>query len=69
MGTLEKYTASVAMAREALFARPEMRDYVRYATLAPNGHSTQPWRFLVGNGRIEIRPDFSRRIPIVDGLV
>jgi len=39
---------------------------VRYATLAPNGHNTQPWRFRLGEGRIDILPDFSRRTPVVD---
>ena len=39
---------------------------IRYATLAANGHNTQPWRFTIGDGRISIRPDFSRRTVVVD---
>jgi hypothetical protein len=66
MGSIEDYTANVAASRAALSQRPEMRDFIRYATLAPNGHNTQPWRFHIGKSRIEIRPDFSRRTPIVD---
>lgn len=66
MGSMEDYTASVAATRAALSQRPEMLDFIRYATLAPNGHNTQPWQFRIGKGRIEIRPDFSRRTPIVD---
>ncbi|MCX5930345.1 MAG: Tat pathway signal protein, partial [Cyanobacteria bacterium] len=45
---------------------PETRDLIRYATLAPNGHNTQPWRFHPGKNGIAIRPDFSRRTSVVD---
>ena len=44
----------------------DLREIVRCATMAANSHNTQPWRFLVGKGRIEIRPDFSRRLAAVD---
>ncbi|MES1202863.1 MAG: nitroreductase family protein [Pseudomonadota bacterium] len=66
MGSMEEYNASVAATRVALSARPEMRDLVRYATLAPNGHNTQPWRFQVSERQINILPDFARRTPVVD---
>ena len=36
------------------------------ATLAANGHNTQPWRFGVSDRTITIRPDLSRRTPVVD---
>jgi hypothetical protein len=39
---------------------------VRAATLAANGHNTQPWSFEAGDDRITIRPDFDRRTPVVD---
>lgn len=41
-------------------------ELVRAATLAANGHNTQPWRFEVGDSRIAIRPDLGRRTPVVD---
>ncbi|MBP7241126.1 Tat pathway signal protein [Amaricoccus sp.] len=44
----------------------EVAELVRLAALAPNGHNTQPWRFRVGDGRIEILPDLARRTPVVD---
>jgi len=71
MGTMEAYNASVAatraaLTRAALSERPEAKDLIRYATLAASGHNTQPWRFRVGEDRIEILPDFSRRTPVVD---
>ena len=66
MGTMAVYDTAVAATRAALADRPEMRDFIRYATLAPNGHNTQPWRFRIGKDRIDVLPDQSRRTPIVD---
>ena len=43
-----------------------LQELVRCATLAANGHNTQPWKFELAPGRISIRPDFSRRTPVVD---
>ncbi len=43
-----------------------LRELVRYGTLAPNSHNTQPWLFQIQNRRITIRPDMSRRCPAVD---
>jgi nitroreductase len=66
MGSMEEYDAFVAAMRAALSERPEMQDFIRFATLAPNGHNTQPWRFRIGKDGIDILPDFSRRTPVVD---
>lgn len=66
MGSMSDYDAATAASRAALTANPGLRDLVRYATLAPNGHNTQPWRFRIGQDRIDILPDFSRRTPAVD---
>lgn len=49
-----------------LSGRPLELELVRYATLAPSSHNTQCWRFEVAEGEIAIRPDGSRRCPIVD---
>ncbi len=66
MGSMEEYTASVSATRAALSARPENRDFIRYATLAASGHNTQPWRFRMAEGQIDILPDSARRTPVVD---
>ena len=66
MGSMAAFNASVAETRALLAQKPGMTDLLRYATLAPSGHNTQPWRFRLGTGRIEILPDFSRRTPVVD---
>lgn len=44
----------------------QMREMIRYATLAPNGHNTQPWKFSIKENAIEIFPDYSRQLPVVD---
>ncbi len=65
MGSIEDYSATVAESRSALKQSPEILDFVRYATLAANSHNTQPWRFRIAEKQIEIRPDMSRRLPVV----
>lgn len=66
MGSMAEYQASVAETRAALGANPGLAELVRFATLAPSGHNTQPWRFRVRPDRIAILPDLARRTPIVD---
>jgi hypothetical protein len=66
MGSLETFEAAASATRAPLPAHPEAADYIRYATLAPNGHNTQPWTFRASAERIEILPDFQRRTPVVD---
>jgi hypothetical protein len=43
-----------------------MKEIVRYASLAPSGHNTQPWKFYIGTNTINIKPDYSRKLPVVD---
>lgn len=43
-----------------------MLELVRFASLAANGHNTQPWRFSLAPAQVRIMPDFSRRTPAVD---
>jgi nitroreductase len=44
----------------------KLRFLVRYAILAPSGHSTQPWLFRVREGRLEVIADRLRALPVVD---
>lgn len=39
---------------------------VEYAVKAPSGHNTQPWKFRIGENAIDIIPDFSKTLPVVD---
>jgi hypothetical protein len=47
------------------FAAPLM-SMIYYSTLAANGHNTQAWKFAIKDNAIEIHPDYSRRLPVVD---
>ena len=58
---MSKYDRVAAAIRAPLPAEPSLRDFVRFATLAPNSHNTQPWTFRLEENAVEIRPDFSRR--------
>lgn len=58
--------AYAASLRDPLPASASARDLVRYATLAANGHNTQPWLFRADDRGIEILPDITRRTPVVD---
>ncbi|MFN8445007.1 MAG: twin-arginine translocation signal domain-containing protein [Caldilineaceae bacterium] len=44
----------------------QLRELVRYATLAASGHNAQPWYFAIKQDAIEIHPDYTRRLPVVD---
>ena len=44
----------------------QMRELIRYATLAANGHNTQPWTFAIKENVIEIHPDYARHLSAVD---
>ncbi|MCO5723277.1 Acg family FMN-binding oxidoreductase [Robiginitalea marina] len=39
---------------------------VAFGGMAPSGHNTQPWTFVCGENSLQIHPDFSRSLPIVD---
>lgn len=43
-----------------------MRSLIHFATLAANGHNTQPWKFAIRANAIEIHPDYSRELSVVD---
>jgi hypothetical protein len=66
----DRYGTTVRALRTPLFESADhaalLRELVRCATLAPNGHNTQPWKFGLSRDAISIRPDFSRRTPVVD---
>ncbi len=63
---MAEYADYVARLRAPLPTSATVLDLIRFATLAANGHNTQPWRFQIAERSIAIRPDFSRRTPAVD---
>jgi hypothetical protein len=63
---MHAYTDAQTNIRGALAANPSSLELVRFATLAPSGHNTQPWRFRLRGDGIDILPDTTRRTPVVD---
>ncbi len=43
-----------------------MRELIRYAMTAANGHNAQAWKFAIGESEITLLPDWSRRLAVVD---
>lgn len=56
-------TTSIAVKSEH---NPDFIKMVSYAIKAPSGHNTQPWLFHIKDDVIEIHPDLSRSLPVVD---
>ena len=47
-------------------AREQLAFLVRYAVLAPSGHNTQPWRFVLSDTHVDVVADTSRALRMVD---
>jgi hypothetical protein len=60
------YDAALTELTLPLPASPDLHELVRYASMAANGHNTQPWTFLPRKDGVDILPDFARRTPAVD---
>lgn len=41
-------------------------EMIESAIKAPSSHNTQPWKFVITNNEIQIHPDMSRSLPVVD---
>jgi hypothetical protein len=66
MGT-STYDEVAATIRTAPSTRAQDdRELIRLASLAASSHNTQPWVFEQTEGSILVRPDRSRRCPVVD---
>ena len=47
-------------------ASEQLQFLVRYAVLAPSGHNTQPWKFVISGSKVHIHGDFNRAMPFAD---
>jgi hypothetical protein len=63
---MDNYKDTAESTRTAIRNDADLADMIRYATLAANGHNTQPWKFQIKNSTVTILPDFSRQTPVVD---
>jgi hypothetical protein len=62
----EQVSRTRRMFDQAATVPAQMKEIVRYATLAANSHNTQPWKFIVKENALEIHPDYMRHLPVVD---
>lgn len=46
--------------------REQLRHALRLAVLAPSGHNTQPWRFILRDRSVDLRADRERCLSVVD---
>src|SRR5581483_7259918 len=44
----------------------QLRFLLQYAVLAPSSRNAQPWQFRITPEGIEVLPDLTRRLPVVD---
>ncbi len=44
----------------------KIKQLIKFASQAPSGHNTQPWKFKYDEKSVTISPDFTRALPIVD---
>jgi nitroreductase len=51
---------------DVLPSQTVLTECVRTATAAPSLHNSQPWRFRIGAGTVEVYADPSRRLPVLD---
>ncbi len=63
---LGRYRQEVDRQRRLLEADPSISELIRMATLAANGHNTQPWKFRIDEQQVTIHPDLTRRTEVVD---
>jgi hypothetical protein len=65
-GSMNDYDVTARTLRRQLPKGVDLRELVRFATLAANGHNTQPWKFRIELSGVDILPDFTRRTGVVD---
>ena len=58
---LDGYRDELERQRRLVAGDPMLLDLVRMATLAANGHNSQPWRIRLDERQLTILPDVTRR--------
>jgi len=57
---------TIFTANTGIAGQPDYAEMIRSAIQAPSGHNSQPWKFYVDSSSIEIAPDFTKALPVVD---
>lgn len=45
---------------------PDFLKIIEYGIKAPSGHNTQPWKFRLNETSIDVYPNFSKELPVID---
>lgn len=56
----------IGMMSNVFAQEPDYLFMIAQAVKAPSGHNTQPWLFKIADGEIDILPDFTKSLPVVD---
>ena len=56
----------VGMMSNVLAQEADYLFMIAQAVKAPSGHNTQPWLFKIADGEIDIIPDSTKSLPVVD---
>ncbi|GAA0228117.1 nitroreductase [Actinomadura nitritigenes] len=59
-------TSGMPATQDPLASPEGVRRLVTAAIAAPSVHNTQPWRFVLSRGALELHADASRRLPVID---
>lgn len=65
-GALSFWDLSAAGLAPAATVQDQLRHVLNYAVLAPSVYNTQPWRFRLGRGAVDLLADRSRVLPVAD---
>src|SRR6056297_1514112 len=57
---------TILAANTSIADQPDYAEMIRAAVQAPSGHNSQPWKFYVYDSSIEVVPDFTKALPVVD---
>jgi len=57
---------TILAANTSIADQPDYAEMIRAAVQAPSGHNSQPWKFYVHDSSIEVVPDFTKALPVVD---
>lgn len=64
--SLDPWNVSASQLPRGMGATEALRFALKYAVLAPSSHNTQPWRFRVGDGSVEVHADLDRWLRVAD---
>ena len=59
-------TAAIITGNTSKANNSDFMEIIKSAIQAPSGHNSQPWKFKIYESAIEVLPDFTKALPVVD---